>query len=309
MVALLRLPCTTINIVVTINHLVSPTGGIILFCYIQEVKLKRDIGCATSKSIEVTESKWTIGNESKTSYGYRYSDDKFDRPVRKAYKISIHESYRDKNIKSGNNVKKKQFHICNMGYYDFVDFSFFDCHMESRIDEIAEQLNTTSKHLYDLIYEKIDPLQNRITDEFSITDEEIERLRQKEIISQYQKNKAEFSAKYEVDQKEYDYCYDVFGKLRNPRYKDILIRGAEWTKEFNKKNEEEYSRYYKNNSGNYNNYSNLFGNAMSFSEENKGVLKQFYRLLSKKFHPDANPDKDTSEEMKLINQLKTQWGV
>lgn len=36
-------------------------------------------------------------------------------------------------------------------------------------------------------------------------------------------------------------------------------------------------------------------------------MKQFYRELSKKFHPDANPDTDTSQQMQLLNQLKNEW--
>ena len=39
------------------------------------------------------------------------------------------------------------------------------------------------------------------------------------------------------------------------------------------------------------------------------MLKKFYRTLSKAYHPDRNPGKDTSEEMKLLNQLKNEWGV
>lgn len=277
-----------------------------MFCYIQEVGFKRDIGCATSKRIEVTELKWSINSESKIRYGWRYSDDKFDRPVRKAYKISIQESYRDKDIKNGSNIKKKQFHICYMSYYDFVDYSFYDCHHEKMIEYLAEQLNTTSDALYDLIYAKIDPLQKQIDDEFNALEEGIEKLRQQEIIRKYQKNKFEFAKKYDVDEKEYDYCYDVFGELRNENYLKKVRLDFQFKKEYEKKSQEESRRYYKQS---YSNYSNNQSASIGVDEGNKDIYKQFYRMLSKKFHPDANPDKDTSEEMKLINQLKSQWGV
>ena len=39
------------------------------------------------------------------------------------------------------------------------------------------------------------------------------------------------------------------------------------------------------------------------------MLKNFYRMLSKAYHPDSNPDKDTSEEMKMLNSLKDEWGI
>lgn len=47
----------------------------------------------------------------------------------------------------------------------------------------------------------------------------------------------------------------------------------------------------------------------NYNEADKAMLKKFYRTLSKAFHPDSNPDKDTSEEMKMLNRLKSDWGV
>ena len=49
--------------------------------------------------------------------------------------------------------------------------------------------------------------------------------------------------------------------------------------------------------------------ASNYSEADKAMLKKFYRTLLKAFHPDSNPDKDTSEEMKMLNRLKSDWGV
>ena len=39
------------------------------------------------------------------------------------------------------------------------------------------------------------------------------------------------------------------------------------------------------------------------------MLKQFYKVLSKKYHPDLNPGKDTTAEMQLLNRLKQGWGI
>lgn len=63
-----------------------------------------------------------------------------------------------------------------------------------------------------------------------------------------------------------------------------------------RKNYERHSGYYKNYYDNH-------------SDKDKETLKQFYRILSKKFHPDANPDIDTSNQMQLLNQLKLEWGL
>ena len=54
--------------------------------------------------------------------------------------------------------------------------------------------------------------------------------------------------------------------------------------------------------GNYGGYSggSYCGTAASnCNETDKALLKKFYRTLSKAFHPDSNPDKDTSEEILL----------
>lgn len=75
-----------------------------------------------------------------------------------------------------------------------------------------------------------------------------------------------------MDSDEYDRCYDVFGKLRNPEYLDKIKREYKQRKEYE-------------------------------------TLKQFYRTLSKKFHPDADPDTDTSKQMQLLNKLKGEWGL
>ena len=47
----------------------------------------------------------------------------------------------------------------------------------------------------------------------------------------------------------------------------------------------------------------------TYTDNERGILKQFYRSLSKLYHPDLNPDTDTTAQMQLLNKLKEQWGV
>ena len=124
----------------------------------------------------------------------------------------------------------------------------------------------------------------------------------------YATRKIEFNAKYDLSGNEYDKCYDVFGTLQNPEY----LKQIEANYEAKQRYEQESRRYYKENHSNYSYDSNSsYGGSVSsnYNEEEKTILKQFYRELSKKFHPDANPDTDTSQQMQLLNRLKQEWGL
>ncbi|NBI88472.1 hypothetical protein D3Z47_20730, partial [Lachnospiraceae bacterium] len=82
--------------------------------------------------------------------------------------------------------------------------------------------------------------------------------------------------------------------------------------EYERRSREQSRSYYENFRSNYGGYSggSYCGTAASnYNEADKVMLKKFYRALSKAFHPDSNPDKDTSEEMKMLNRLKSDWGV
>ncbi len=68
---------------------------------------------------------------------------------------------------------------------------------------------------------------------------------------------------------------------------------------------EQWSSYSKTGRRNYS--SSSFSSTGGYSEADRIHLKEFYRLLSRKFHPDLNPDRDTAEAMKLINRLKEDW--
>lgn len=81
-----------------------------MFCVIQQVEIKK-VNRGEAKRIEVYESSFSINGENCTYYKYRYSDERFERPVKKAFKISIHESYREQR-----KVKKRQTVICTVGY-------------------------------------------------------------------------------------------------------------------------------------------------------------------------------------------------
>ncbi|MGL5085908.1 MAG: hypothetical protein ACRC68_09380 [Clostridium sp.] len=64
-----------------------------------------------------------------------------------------------------------------------------------------------------MIHEKLDSLVENIVKEFRETEEYKVNEINKKIIEKHNKVKEEFEAKY--GKFSYQYCYDVFGKLRN----------------------------------------------------------------------------------------------
>ena len=101
-----------------------------------------------------------------------------------------------------------------------------------------------------------------------------------------------------MDEREYDVCYNVFGEVMNQLYLDQIIESFR-----------AYRSYYDSSRSNYD-----WGGAGSYraiesstySEAEKATLKRFYKTLAMKFHPDTG---GTEEDMKLLNNLKDEWGI
>lgn len=274
---------------------------------IQEIETRKSNKHGYPKEIISYYLQWTMNGKDMSHYAYRYSEERFERPIKKAYRISIHHSYRE-----NGKVKKKQFVLCTVNYYDLAtdDFYYYDW-MNTKICMVAEELGESVDYIYELVEKKIEPLMEQIQEEFSKTEEFITHQKHEKITTIYAARKIEFCEKYGIDRDEYDKCYDVFGELKNPEYLEKIKREYQQRKEYEEKSRSYYEKYYNNYAGsstnNRSSYHDLFSN--NYADNDKEILKQFYRVLSKKFHPDANPDSDTSEQMKLLNQLKTDWGL
>lgn len=276
-----------------------------MYCVIQEIETRRLQKNGHPKLIETY---FTESNIIPSYYGYCYSTERFERPIKKAYRISIHESYRE-----AGKIKKKQFVICTVNYYDLADdiFTLYDWG-DKKMLSAAGALHCSVESLYNLIEKKLNSLIERIQSEFAQTEEFKVHQEHERITTLYAANKAEFNERYgTVGSNAYDQCYDVFGVLQNPkRLKEIE---EEYLDKINyeQKSRERSRRYYEDSYSNYNgNSSSSFGSVGGQRNEAcKATLKQFYRTLSKVYHPDSNPGKDTSEEMKILNQLKTEWGL
>ena len=185
-----------------------------MFCVIQEVQTKRpDKGGypreLLSKFVDMSVNGVDCGH-----YCYSYSSERFERPLKPSYRISIHSSYR-KNGKP----QKRQYVICTVKYYDLATdyFTIYDWG-DSRIQAAADEMHVPADDIYNLIEAKIEPLKARIIAEFQQTEEYRIHEEHEKISTIYAAKKVQFAEKYEVDSSEYDKIYDVFGTLQNPEY-------------------------------------------------------------------------------------------
>ncbi|MBB6622174.1 hypothetical protein H7E67_01905 [Clostridium gasigenes] len=268
-----------------------------MFCVIQEIEIKKANKYGACKEIEVYQYDWTMGDEPK-QWNYRYSKEKFERSIKKAYKISIHESYREGGI-----VKKKQWVICTMDYYSIAEHNTWirDFKIGSQWDKLLNDINISEEKLCEIVYKKLDSLITKIQTEYEATEEFIVNENNKSIVKKYIQDKSDFKIKYSSN--DYDECFDVFGTLRNEKHLKEIKSDYEAQQTYQRSYQEnKHSNY------NYNSYSSYQEiKPSNYKEEDKEHLKNFYRLLAKSYHPDIC--KDEGEAMKLLNQLKEQWGI
>lgn len=269
-----------------------------MFCVIQKVSNKKTDNYGHHKELKVKTFSYNLpnGGESKTEYSYRYGNERFERPIKDAYKISIHKSYRE-----NGRVRKKQWVICTMSYYNLVYSWPGECVIQKELNQKLDEMGITEEQLWDMVYQKLDPIIAEVKTEYEATEEYKTHLKHEEILSNYRESKYQFEKEYGSGT--YDYCYDIFGTLRSKEYLEQL--------KVQKKAQEEYQkRSYENFHQNYSNYNfggYSIGDDSNYTDEEKGMLKKIYREAAKKFHPDVANDDGTM--MKFLTKLKEQWGI
>ena len=190
-----------------------------------------------------------------------------------------------------------------MSYYDVVEYSLYDC-ADGRISALAERLKVSSDALYVLIEAKLGPLRERLELDWRRSEEYQTTESHHKVIAGHLERRSRFAQEYDVGVEEYDRCYDVFGVLRNEKHLKTIQRRHKASQSYGRARQS----YEKT-------YQDFFGSGYSssvcstYTESERTILKQFYRTLSKTYHPDLNPGKDTKAEMQLLNKLKEVWKV
>lgn len=271
-----------------------------MFCVIQQVMRKKPSPYGEYKEIEAYQNEWRIAGDNRPyTWSYRYTGGRFERPHLEAYKISIHSSYRE-----GGVVKKRQYSVCTMSYYDICESWWGDCVCGGE-KAIADKLGIDPAEVCEIIDKKLDPLSERLTAEFHQSPEYIAKQEHERIRADYLEASSKFCSRYDVDKDDFARCYDIFLTLRNPEYLAQIKSQHKARKESGRRYQESWSSTYER----YTSGSYSIPSVSTYTEEETAILKQFYRALAKKFHPDVNPDRDTTKELQLLNRLKEVWGV
>lgn len=269
-----------------------------MYCVIQEIRRKKPDKFGAYRELEAYQNQWRIDDRPFT-WSYQYTGGRFERPHLEAYKISIHHSYRENGV-----ARKHQYPIRTMSYYDIVEYSLYDC-ADSSIQATADKLGMEAAELYEIIEAKLEPLRERIEAEFHQSAEYITHQEHERIIADHLTAQNKFCSRYGVDKDDYCRCYDVFGVLRNRVYLEQIKAAHKARKQAER---DRWSSYRESWSGTYSgSYSAPY--VSTYTEADRAILKQFYRSLSKLYHPDLHPGEDFTAQMQLLNRLKELWGV
>lgn len=273
-----------------------------MFCVIQEVRRKKPDMLGEHREIIPYPLEMSINGVAQVPiWRWDWSRERYERPHLEAYKISVHHSYRE----SGK-VRKRQYSVCTMSYYDLcVDCGWWGDFIIGGDRALAEKLNMDPAELCGIIESKLGPLRERLEADFQQSAEYQAKQVHRRILDANKNARAAFSRRYDVDGDEYDRCYDVFGVLRNKEYLEKIKADHKARKQSERRYRESWrSTYEQYTSGSYS-----IPSSSTYSVEETTTLKEFYKKLSKIYHPDLNPGKDTTAQMQLLNRLKEAWGV
>lgn len=229
-----------------------------------------------------------------TAYGYRHSEECFERKNNTAYKVTVRRSYRE-----NGQVKQQQWSLFTASYYDLIEFCIDDFIIDSKVDKIIEEAQIKAADFWDMVYMKVQPIIDQIRLEYEATEEFKAECKNRQELEAYREREQKFKEQY--GECFYNHIYDFYGNLMN---KELL----EQVKANKKAQDDYYSRYYQNNYSNYN-QSGYQRNANSnyIDEDKKAHLKKIYKKLSAMLHPD-NPN-GSSEAMQMLNELKENLGI
>lgn len=281
-----------------------------MFCVIQQIQRKKPDKLGEPKEIIAYQNQWRLDESKPYTWAWMYSEERFEREHLEAFKITLHQSYRQ-----DGKVRKRQYTVCTMSYYDICESWWGDCIVGGE-KALTEKVGVDAAELCEIIDAKLEPLRERLTAEFHQSAEYAAKQEHERIRADYFTARSQFCRKYAADNEDYDRCFDVFGTLRNKEYlKQIQAEykaRKQAEREARKQSRESWRSYQESWNGTYGSRSSGGYSASlcsTYTDDERAILKKFYKELSKIYHPDLNPDTDTTAQMQLLNKLKEAWGV
>ena len=122
-----------------------------MYCVIQEVRRKKPDPYGEQLEIRAYQNQWRLDENKPYTWAYEYSEERFERPHLEAYKITLHQSYRE-----GGAVRKRQYAVCTMSYYDICESWWGDCIVGGE-KALAEKVGMDAAELYEIIEAKLGP--------------------------------------------------------------------------------------------------------------------------------------------------------
>lgn len=243
-----------------------------MFCVVQEIELKKADKRGYAKELKSEYLPIIFNGEDIGHYWHFYGDERFERSVKKAYRVSIHHSFRE-----NGKVKKRQFVICTANYYDLAtaSFSLYDW-CNSKIELAAEELSVSVDEIYKLVEKKMEPLIDKIQGEFHETEEYKTHEKHEEITTVYAAKKVQFNQKYGLSGDEYDKIFDVFGECHRPEYLERIKADYEFRKKYEHESRKQSSSYYEQFNSNYKGYSG----GMSRPRQHRHLKRKDSRIMT-----------------------------
>lgn len=269
-------------------------GWLKMKCIAEQIVKEHVNSIGASKEILVESYNYVSHGETGKTYTYKMSPDRFERPIKIAYNVTIEDE-----------ATKESFHLITLTYYDFVDYELKHIIGTRRVEEAARVFSQDVETIWNVVLNELQPIQSKIREEFSCSEEYITNKKNREIIETYKKKKLKFSREYGIDAMKYDRCYNVFGEVVNQEYLNKIHEMVKDREKYSENSRKKHKQAWRNFTGG----SGFFSGGGHYKEDEKEVLSKFYKVLAKKYHPDANPNKDTSKEMTLLNRLKKEWNV
>ena len=169
-----------------------------MYCVIQEVRRKKPDPYGERLEIRAYQNQWRLDESKPYTWAYEYSEERFERPHLEAYKITLHQSYRE-----GGVVRKRQYVVCTMSYYDICENWWGDCIVGGE-NALAEKVGMDAAELYEIIEAKLGPLRERLEADFHQSAEYQAKQEHQRIVDAHRKARSAFSERYGVDGDEYD---------------------------------------------------------------------------------------------------------